>query len=100
MRTMRMTAECLGRAFADSDVYWFEEPVSLEHLESYVDLRKTLDVRVADGECHAPAEFRRFLDAGAFDVAQSDVCNGDGLTSARRIANCAVDGGVPLVPYV
>jgi D-galactarolactone cycloisomerase len=96
----RPTAERLGREFAKNDVYWFEEPVSPEHLDAYIDLRETLSVHVAGGECHAPAEFRRFLDAGAFDIAQPDVCNVGGLTAARRIADRAAATGVPLVPHV
>ena len=96
----RPTAERLGREFAEDDVYWFEEPVSPEHLGAYVDLRETLDVRVAGGECHTPAEFRRFLDAGAFDVAQPDACNVGGLTAARRLADRAAAAGVPLVPHI
>jgi D-galactarolactone cycloisomerase len=96
----RPTAERLGREFAKNDVYWFEEPVSPEQLDVYVDLRETLGVHVAGGECHAPVEFHRFLDSGAFDVAQPDVCNVGGLTAAHRIADSAAAAGVPLVPHV
>jgi D-galactarolactone cycloisomerase len=96
----RPTAKRLGREFEDLDIYWFEEPVPPEHYEAYIDLREGLDIHIAGGECHTPAEFRHLLNAGAFDIAQPDVCNIGGLTAARRIADQAAAMGIPLVPHV
>ncbi len=94
------TARTVGRALDQFDVYFFEEPVHPEQLEAYADLRRTLDVRVAGGECHAPYEFTRLLQLGGLDVAQPDVCNVGGLTAARRIAIECRGRGVPVVPHV
>ncbi|MCQ4331990.1 mandelate racemase/muconate lactonizing enzyme family protein [Natronomonas sp. F2-12] len=94
------TAREVGRALEEFDVHWFEEPVRPELLGAYADLRETLDVRIAGGECHTPQEFTRALDVGGFDVAQPDLCNVGGLTAARRITAECRAAGVPVVPHV
>ena len=94
------TARAVGRAIEPLDVYFFEEPVPPEQLEAYAELRRTLDVRVAGGECHAPYEFSHLLRLDGLDVAQPDVCNVGGLTAARRIAVECRARGVPVIPHV
>jgi D-galactarolactone cycloisomerase len=96
----RTDARRVGRALEEQGVHWFEEPVAPEDIEGYARLSRTLDVPVAGGECHTPAEFDRLFDRGGLDVAQPDVCIVGGLTPARRIARRAYDHGVPLVPHV
>lgn len=96
----RSTAATVGHALADLDVAWFEEPVEPEDYGGYAVLRADLDVPIAGGECHTPAEFAHLLDADALDVAQPDVCNVGGLTSARRIADRVRRRGAALVPHV
>ncbi|QLG27333.1 mandelate racemase/muconate lactonizing enzyme family protein [Halorarum halophilum] len=96
----RRDARRVGRELESLDVEWFEEPVQPEDLEGYAELRETLEVPVAGGECHTPAEFDRLLETHAVDVAQPDVCIVGGLTPARRIARRARDHGVSLVPHV
>ncbi len=96
----RHTARTVGRALDDLDVTWFEEPVPPEDLDGYGLLRDTLDVAVAGGECHTPAEFDRLYERHGLDVAQPDVCIVGGLTPARRILNRAVDHGAKPIPHV
>ena len=96
----RTDARRVGRALEAEDVHWFEEPVAPEDMEGYARLSRALDVPVAGGECHTPAEFDRLFGSGGLDVAQPDVCIVGGLTPARRIARRAHDHGVPLVPHV
>ena len=96
----RTDARRVGRALEAEDVHWFEEPVAPEDVEGYARLSRALEVPVAGGECHTPAEFDRLFEAGGLDVAQPDVCIVGGLTPARRIARRAYDNGVPLVPHV
>ncbi|MFB6106819.1 MAG: mandelate racemase/muconate lactonizing enzyme family protein [Halobacteriaceae archaeon] len=96
----RPTAREVGRVLADLGVHWFEEPVHPEDLAGYADLRETLDVRVAGGECHTPAQFDRLFEVDGLDVAQPDVCIVGGLTPAARIADRAAAANVPLVPHV
>jgi len=94
------TARQVGHALEELDVYWFEEPVPPEHHEGYRHLRDHLDIRIAGGECHTPAEIGRLAEMGAIDVAQPDVCNVGGLTPARRVAERVQAEGVQVVPHV
>lgn len=94
------TARTVGHALADLDVFWFEEPVPPENIQGYGDLRDALDVRIAGGECHAPYEFDRLFDCGGLDIAQPDLCNVGGITTARRVAAGANTHNVQLVPHV
>jgi D-galactarolactone cycloisomerase len=96
----RRDARRVGRELEAVGVEWFEEPVRPEDVAGYADLRETLDVPVAGGECHTPSEFDRLFDAHALDVAQPDACIVGGLTPARRIATRAHDHGIPVVPHV
>jgi len=95
------TAERVGRALADADVRFFEEPVPPQQLDAYERLTASLDVPVAGGECWAYAdEFGRVLDRGAVDYVQPDVTSAGGPTSMRRIAAAAADAGVQTHPHV
>lgn len=96
----RRTAHRVGRALEDLDVYWFEEPIRPEDIDGYAVLREALDLPVAGGECHTPAEFGRLFDVDGLDIAQPDVCIVGGLTPARRIAIRARDHGPDVVPHV
>lgn len=94
------TARYVGQALADLDVFWFEEPVPPENIQGYGDLRDSLDVRIAGGECHAPYEFDRLFDCRGLDIAQPDLCNVGGITAARRVAAGANTHNVQVVPHV
>ena len=48
----RRDARRVGRELEAVGVEWFEEPVRPEDVAGYADLRETLDVPVAGGECH------------------------------------------------
>jgi D-galactarolactone cycloisomerase len=94
------TARRVGRALEDLNAYWFEEPVPPEDIQGYADLRESLDVRIAGGECHTSYEFDRLFDAGAVDVAQPDLANVGGITAGRRIATQAAAHNIQVVPHV
>lgn len=97
----RPTARAVGERLAELDVRWFEEPVRPEDVDGYAELRRSLSVPIAGGECHTPTEFDRLFDAGGVDVAQPDLCNVGGFTAGRRIAD-RIRGyeSVEIVPHV
>jgi D-galactarolactone cycloisomerase len=91
----------LGRALADFDLRWYEEPVAPEDLQGYVELRQKLPMPIAGGENeHTLFGFREMLAAGCVDVAQPDIGSCGGITAARHIAALAQAHGVQVNPHV
>jgi D-galactarolactone cycloisomerase len=97
----RAEALRLGRALADFDLRWYEEPVAPEDLQGYVELRQKLPMPIAGGENeHTLFGFREMLAAGCVDVAQPDIGSCGGITAARHIAALAQAHGVQVNPHV
>jgi D-galactarolactone cycloisomerase len=94
------TAIRLGRRLEELDIDWFEEPISPEDIDGYVEVSRALDMAVAGGE----NEFTRwgFGDAivrKAMDIVQPDVCAAGGITECKKIAAMATAHGVECVPH-
>lgn len=90
-----------GRAFAQFDPFWFEEPVHPDDLTGYLTVRKALvPMRVAGGE-HVPNQvvFKSFLERAALDVAQPDVVRLGGLPEYLAVALMAAKAGVTVLPH-
>ena len=95
------TAIRLGRELSHLNIDWFEEPVSPEDIEGYIDVRKAVGIPVAGGE----AEFTRFgfrqlITQRAVDIVQPDICATGGLTEGRRIADMARAWHIRCIPHV
>ena len=94
-------AIALGRAIADLDIGWFEEPVIPEDLASYREVRRGQPVPVAGGECEFTRwGFREIFTTRAMDIVQPDTCAAGGLSECRKIADMAAAFGVRYVPHV
>ncbi len=90
----------LGRKLEELDIEWFEEPISPEDIDGYVEVSRALDMAVAGGE----NEFTRwgFRDAivrKAMDIVQPDVCAAGGISECKKIATLASTIGVECVPH-
>ena len=84
------SAEQLGKLLAAHKVFWFEEPLPPEDIDSYVELRPRLSVPLAAGENDFGVQgFREMLRAGALDIAQPDACRAGGITECFRIGRMA-----------
>lgn len=91
----RKQAARVGRAFADSAVTWFEEPVSSDDLAGLHELRGLLDADIAAGEYGFDLSyFQRMIAAAAVDCVQIDVTRCGGFTEWLRIAALAAAGGL------
>lgn len=91
----------LGRAVADQNIDWFEEPVVPEQLAAYQEVRRGQPIPVAGGETwHTRYAHAQALAARAVDILQPDVCGCGGITEMRKIATLAETEGVRLVPHV
>jgi D-galactarolactone cycloisomerase len=94
-------AIALGRAVAECDIGWFEEPVVPEDLASYREVRRGQPIALAGGETwFARWNFKDALNARAVDIIQPDICAAGGLSEAKKIADMAVAFGVRCVPHV
>ena len=91
----------LGKAAADYDIDWFEEPVTPEHLAAYRDVRAGQPIPVAGGETwHTRWGFREPLETRCVDIAQPDLCGVGGFTEAKRVGDLASVHNVRVVPHV
>jgi D-galactarolactone cycloisomerase len=97
----RAEALRLGRALADYDLRWYEEPVVPEDIEGYVEMRRTLSMPIAGGENeHTLYGFRALLGAHAVDIAQPDIGSCGGISAARHIIALAQSHGIQVNPHV
>ena len=75
---------------------WLEEPVRVENIEGYVEMRQATTVNIAGAESLPTAHaFLPYLTRGAFDVVQFDIAT-SGFTEGTRIASLAAVHEKPL----
>ena len=89
----------LAHKFAESNVTWFEEPVSSDYLADLHHVRDAapLGMDIAAGEYgYDSLYFRRMLEAEAVDVLQLDVTRCKGFTGFLQGAAIAASFGCPL----
>ena len=90
----------IGRELERLEVHWFEEPISPEDIEGYVEVSRALDMAVAGGENEfAKFSFRHILERRAMDIIQPDVCAAGGITECKKIAALAQAHGTQCVPH-
>ncbi len=90
----------LGRMLEELDLMWFEEPISPEDHDGYVQVTQALDLAVAGGENDFTRwGFRDVIAKKAMDIVQPDVCAAGGLSEMRKIATLASAFGVECVPH-
>ncbi len=90
----------LGRELEKLGVEWFEEPISPEDIDGYVEVTRALDMAVAGGENEFTRwGFRDLVVRKAMDIVQPDVCAAGGISECRKIATLATTHGVECVPH-
>lgn len=90
----------IGRKLEELDIDWFEEPISPEDVDGYVEVTRALDMAVAGGENDFTRwGFRDKIVRKAMDIVQPDVCAAGGLTECKKIAALAATHGVECVPH-
>ena len=90
----------IGRELEQLDVHWFEEPISPEDLDGYVEVTRALDIAIAGGENEfTKYGFRRILAARSMDIVQPDVCAAGGITECKKIAALAQASATACVPH-
>jgi D-galactarolactone cycloisomerase len=97
----RGSAIAVGQRLAENDLLWFEEPISADDIDGYVEIRRALNVRISGAEqLRGRWAFRRMLQEQALDIAQPDVCVCGGFTEFRKIAAMASANHVRIIPHM
>jgi D-galactarolactone cycloisomerase len=97
----RGSAIAVGQRLAENNLLWFEEPISSDDVEGYIEIRRALKVRVSGGEqLRGHRAFRRMLQERALDIVQPDVSICGGFTEFRKIAAMASANHVRVVPHM
>ena len=91
----------VGRALADLDYAWFEEPIRPEDRHGYRILREKLPIRLAAGESDfCAADAAELIADRSIGLVQPDVARSGGITETWRIAELAQTFGVAYAPHV
>lgn len=91
----------VGRALAENDYMWFEEPIRPEDRQGYRMLRAKLDVRLAAGESDFTAmDAITLVEDRAVGIIQPDVARAGGITETWRIAELARCFSIAYAPHV
>ena len=97
----RGSAIAVGRRLAENNLLWFEEPISADDVEGYIEIRRALKMRISGAEqFRGRWAFRRMIQDGALDIIQPDVCVCGGFTEFRKIAAMASANHVRVIPHM
>jgi len=79
---------------------WLEEPVQVDRVASYAEIKRSTCVPIAGGE-HENTRwgFKVLLDADAVDVVQPDLGSVGGLTEAVKVTTLASAYDKPVIPH-
>jgi len=90
----------VGRALADLDLLWYEEPVPHTHLDELTRVAQAVPMPTASAERVFGVEgFRPFLTRRIVDVIMPDVKHAGGLLETHRIASAARMGQLLVAPH-
>ncbi len=95
------TAIDIGRKIIDNDLFWYEEPITTDDVDGYVEIRHALKVRIAGGEgLRGRWAFRDLIQKRGYDIVQPDVSVAGGFTECRKIAAMASANYVRVLPHM
>jgi len=83
------------------NIFWFEEPLWYDDIQSHVRLAQSTSIPLALGEQLYTAEaFNAFLEAGAMQFVQPDVTRLGGITEYIQVANAAHARRLPVAAHI
>lgn len=89
-----------AKMLAGYDITWFEEALPPDDIEGFIELTKQSPVPIATGEVLTRRQaFLPWIERRAVDIIQPDCTKNGGLSESRRIAWCAFDHNVLMVPH-
>ena len=85
----------------DQKLEFFEELLAPEDVEGYVAIRNLTRSYIAAGEnMFGKIFFKKWLEKGALDIYQPDLCSAGGFTECKKIAAIAQAYNTMLIPHV
>ena len=89
------------RLLEDTNLYWFEEPISSDDRVGLAEVRHTTSIPIAAGESEFTRfDFRDLIDVRAVDVLQPDMAICGGITEGVRIAHLAAAYQHTVAPHL
>lgn len=84
------TAIQIGQRLEELNIYYMEEPVHPLNVESFVEIRKKVNMPLASGErIYTRWGYRPFLEKRALQVIQPDICLAGGISETKKICDMA-----------
>ena len=94
------TAIEMCRRMEPYDIYWLEEPILADEIDSLAKLAKETTIPIAIGENHyGKWEFKEMMEKGAVEIVQADIGKCGGVTEYLKIAAMADAYGLPVCPH-
>lgn len=88
------------RGLEDSNLYWFEEPISPDNRHGTAEVKASTSIPIAAGESEYTAfDVRDLIEVRALDVVQPDSAIIGGITEAMRVAHLAHTHQLELAPH-
>lgn len=82
-------------------LHFYEELLTPEDIEGYKAIRNLTSSYIAAGECmFGKIEMKRWLEAGALDIYQPDLCSSGGFTECKKMASLAQAYNTMVIPHV
>ena len=94
------TAIQIARRLEPFDIYWLEEPILADEIDSLAQLAQATRIPIAAGENHyGKWEFKELIEKRAVAIVQADVVKCGGVTEFLKIAAMADAHGLPVCPH-
>ena len=94
------TAIRMAAKLEEYHIYWLEEPILADEIDSLAKLGKESNIPIAVGENHYTRwEFKELMDKGAVEIVQADIGKCGGVTEFIKIAAIADTYGLPVCPH-
>jgi L-alanine-DL-glutamate epimerase-like enolase superfamily enzyme len=95
-----MTASMWGRRLEEFQLTWLEEPLHPDDIKAHRQLKQAVSIPIALGEhVYTTQAFRDYIEAGAVNVVQVDVCRIGGITPWMEVAALANIYGLRVCPH-
>ena len=95
------TAIDIGQKIAENDIFWYEEPITTNDVEGYVEIRRALNMRIAGGEgLQGRWAFRDLIQKRGYDIVQPDISIAGGFTECRKVTAMASANHLRVLPHM